>query len=96
MARSNDELSHRDMTAIAEIQKLRLNPLAARGGKGSYLTSKDGRRILDLSASATATSLGYAHPAGSDRGRDRGRDQALTDVAEGRAPDEAVQAYMNW
>ena len=62
MARSNDELSHRDMTAIAEIQKLRLNPLAARGGKGSYLTSEDGRRILDLSASATATSLGYAHP----------------------------------
>ena len=35
MARSNDDLSQRDTAAIAEIQKLRFNPLAARGGKGS-------------------------------------------------------------
>jgi 4-aminobutyrate aminotransferase len=53
----------RDEAAIAGIEKLRFFPLEVVSGHGSTLVTPDGRDLLDLSATWTASGLGHGHPA---------------------------------
>ncbi|MCW2733106.1 MAG: aspartate aminotransferase family protein [Mycobacterium sp.] len=56
-------LYQRDEAAIAGIEKLRFFPLEVVSGHGSTLVTPDGRELLDLSATWTASGLGHGHPA---------------------------------
>lgn len=53
----------RDEAAIAGIEKLRFFPLEVVSGSGCTLVTPDGRELLDLSATWTASGLGHGHPA---------------------------------
>ncbi|MGY4712770.1 aspartate aminotransferase family protein [Mycolicibacterium sp. CBM1] len=53
----------RDEAAIAGIEKLRFFPLEVVSGRGCTLITPDGRELLDLSATWTASGLGHGHPA---------------------------------
>jgi 4-aminobutyrate aminotransferase len=53
----------RDEAAVAGIEKLRFFPLEVVSGHGSTLVTPDGRELLDLSATWTASGLGHGHPA---------------------------------
>jgi 4-aminobutyrate aminotransferase len=56
-------LLERDAAVIADIGRLRFSPLCLIGGCGNRLIAEGGRKLLDLSASFGAASLGYGHPA---------------------------------
>jgi 4-aminobutyrate aminotransferase len=56
-------LYDRDDAVIAGIEKLRFFPLEVVSGHGCTLVTPDGRDLLDLSATWTASGLGHGHPA---------------------------------
>jgi len=53
----------RDQASLVAAQKLRFFPLEVESGEGSHLVEPGGRRLLDLSASWSASGLGHGHPA---------------------------------
>src|SRR3954465_1533416 len=56
-------LYDRDEAVIAGYEMLRFFPLEVVLGHGSTLVTPDGRELLDLSATWTASGLGHGHPA---------------------------------
>ncbi len=56
-------LEERERKVIAETNKIRFFPFTVIRGEGSYLIAEDGRRILDLTGTWGAATLGYGHPA---------------------------------
>lgn len=56
-------LYERDAAALSRMSHLRFFPQAVTGGQGCWLTSDDGRALLDFSGSWGAVGLGHAHPA---------------------------------
>ena len=62
MTSPSEQLYARD-TVLAGAEKLRFFPLAVESGSGTWLVEVGGRRLLDLSATWTASGLGHGHPA---------------------------------
>ena len=58
-----NSLLERDRRTLGAIGKLRTSPLTIRHACGNRLIEEDGRRVLDMSATAGAALLGYGHPA---------------------------------
>lgn len=56
------ELTERDARVIAGVERLRFFPLEVVSGHGAILVDPDGRELIDLSATWTATGLGHGHP----------------------------------
>lgn len=52
-----------DQAVTAGVEQLRFFPQVAASGHGSWLVTPEGREVLDLSASWTATGFGHGHPA---------------------------------
>ncbi|WP_309065534.1 aspartate aminotransferase family protein [Microbacterium sp.] len=52
----------RDARVIAGVEKLRFFPLAVVSGSGHTLVEEDGRELIDLSASWTASGFGHGEP----------------------------------
>ena len=81
-----------DGQVIAGVEKLRFFPQVTATGQGSTLTTPEGRELLDLSASWTATGLGHAHPAVVQAVTEAVSTQATGSILSGSHPEAVLLA----
>lgn len=90
--RSDEQWYAADGQVVAGVEKLRFFPQVTAAGRGSILTTPEGRELLDLSASWTATGLGHAHPAVVRAVTDAVSTQATGSILSGSHPDAVLLA----
>lgn len=81
-----------DERLLAGVEKLRFFPQVAASGQGAVLTTPEGRQVLDLSASWTATGLGLGHPGVADAVSRAVRAPAGGSLLSGTHPDAVLLA----
>lgn len=52
----------REQSVLALVEQLRFFPLVVERGEGAHLITPEGRRLIDFSASWSASGFGHAHP----------------------------------
>jgi 4-aminobutyrate aminotransferase len=61
------KIIERDGRSIADVMKLRFNPLVVAEARGSLLRAVDGREYIDFSAGWGVANVGYSHPRVTER-----------------------------
>lgn len=90
--RTDAEWYAADGRVLAGVEKLRFFPQVVASGRGATLVTPEGRELIDLSASWTATGFGHGHPVVVEAVRHALTSQAGGSVLSGTHPQAVLLA----